>query len=68
MTADWADLGGQPRVRAAAVAFLLLATAAVYAPVRHHDFVRYDDPGYVVDHPLVRQGLSPATVAAPSRP
>ena len=55
-------MAARPWSRKAAIVLLLLVTAFVYAPVRHYDFVRYDDPGYVVDHPLVRQGLSQATV------
>jgi len=62
MSADWADFAAAPRARVGAVVLLLLATVLVYAPVRGFDFVRYDDPGYVIDHPLVRQGLSPSAV------
>jgi tetratricopeptide (TPR) repeat protein len=42
---------------------LLVATFAVYAPVRHFDFVNFDDPEYVRDNPHVRAGLTPQTVA-----
>ncbi len=55
---------GGPRGRAerlrlvATVAAVSLATAVLYAPVREHGFNLYDDPGYVVNNPLVRQGLS----------
>lgn len=38
--------------------FLSLATLWVYWPVRHYDFVDYDDDGYVFDNPVVRGGLS----------
>lgn len=62
MITGWADMAARPRFRRAAIILLLLVTTFVYAPVRHYDFVRYDDPGYVVDHPLVRQGLSQATI------
>jgi Tfp pilus assembly protein PilF len=37
---------------------LVAATLAVYAPVRHHDFVDLDDPQYVVESPVVHEGLS----------
>src|SRR5262245_54258916 len=37
---------------------LALGTAAVYAPVRHHAFVDYDDFVYVVDNPHVNGGLT----------
>jgi tetratricopeptide (TPR) repeat protein len=40
-------------------ALLLLATFATYAPVRHFDFVNYDDPDYVSNNPHVQQGLTP---------
>ena len=42
---------------------LLVATLAVYAPVRHFDFVNFDDPEYVRDNPHVRGGLTPASLA-----
>jgi len=37
---------------------LLLATALVYWPVLGFGFITYDDPRYVVDNPLVQQGLT----------
>jgi tetratricopeptide (TPR) repeat protein len=37
---------------------LLLATFAVYAQVRHFDFVNYDDPDYTTGNVHVRQGLT----------
>ena len=47
--------------------WLLLAlaaiTLAVYAPVRHFDFVSIDDPLYVSENPEVAGGLSRAGVA-----
>ncbi len=47
------------RRRDAALALaLLLVTAAVYAGVRHHDFVNYDDPAYVTENEQVRRGLT----------
>ena len=30
---------------------LVLITLAVYAPVRHHEFINYDDPDYVTSNP-----------------
>ena len=44
------------------LAGILLATAAVYAPVTGFDFVNYDDDVYVVDNPHLRDGLSATTV------
>lgn len=38
---------------------MLLVTFAVYAQVRHFDFVNYDDPDYTFGNPHVRQGLTP---------
>ncbi len=50
-----------------AIPWLLLAlaaiTLAVYAPVRHFDFVSIDDPLYVSENPAVAGGLSRAGVA-----
>lgn len=42
---------------------LLLAIAAIYAQVRHFDFVNYDDPDYVVENAHVRAGLTSSGVA-----
>ena len=42
---------------------LLAASLAVYAPVRHFDFVNFDDPEYVRDNPHVRAGLTPEGIA-----
>ncbi|MGA3017377.1 MAG: tetratricopeptide repeat protein [Bryobacteraceae bacterium] len=43
--------------------FLFVATFAVYAQVRHFDFVNFDDPEYVTSNPHVRTGITPANVA-----
>jgi tetratricopeptide (TPR) repeat protein len=43
---------------AAAATALLLATVLVYAPVRRHAFVNYDDPSFVARNPVVVAGLS----------
>ena len=39
---------------------LIFLTAALYAPVRHYDFLAYDDPTYVTENPLVAGGLTGA--------
>ena len=39
-------------------AALVAAGAFVYAPVRHHEFVNFDDPQYVRDNAAVAGGLS----------
>jgi len=36
---------------------LIIITAAVYAPVRNYDFIRWDDPQYVSENPFVTGGL-----------
>ncbi len=43
-------------------ALLVVVTVAVYAPVRHHGFVNYDDPEYVTENPAVTGGLRTANV------
>jgi tetratricopeptide (TPR) repeat protein len=55
-------VGEKPRSAPALLiyALLLLATFATYAPVRHFDFVNYDDPDYVSNNPHVREGLTSA--------
>jgi protein O-mannosyl-transferase len=37
---------------------LVLTTLALYWPVRHFDFVQYDDPEYVSENDTVRQGVT----------
>lgn len=37
---------------------LVLVTATLYAPVRHHDFVNFDDYGYVTKNPHITAGLT----------
>jgi tetratricopeptide (TPR) repeat protein len=37
---------------------LVVATLAVYAQVRHHEFLNYDDNIYLIDNPLLHRGLS----------
>jgi tetratricopeptide (TPR) repeat protein len=46
----------------AAVLATLLLTVAIYAQVLHHQFVTYDDPEYITDNPIVRAGLTAASV------
>lgn len=41
-----------------AIAGVVVLTLVVFAPVRNHDFVAYDDPAFVYEHPIVRQGLT----------
>src|SRR5882672_860629 len=43
-------------------AFLALGVFAVFSPVRHFDFVNFDDDKYVITNPVVRDGLSYAGV------
>jgi hypothetical protein len=37
---------------------LSIVTLVVYSPVRGHDFINYDDTGYVVDNAHVKSGLN----------
>jgi tetratricopeptide (TPR) repeat protein len=37
---------------------LPLITLLAYWPVRHHDFVNFDDPVYVTENPIVQAGLT----------
>src|SRR5262245_60320591 len=46
----------------AAVILLLLATLAVYWPVRHHGFINFDDPDYVGSNARVQAGLNAASI------
>ncbi len=47
------------RWRAALICLgLALLTFGVYAPVRHFDFVNYDDQGYVINNFNINRGLS----------
>ena len=41
---------------------LFVATFAVYAQVRHFEFVNFDDPEYVTSNPHVRTGITAANV------
>ena len=41
---------------------LLGLVAAVFHPVREHDFVGYDDHVYITDNPDLRAGLTPGNV------
>lgn len=40
------------------IAWLGLATLAVYLQVRHFDFVDFDDTEYIVDNPFIQHGLT----------
>jgi Flp pilus assembly protein TadD len=46
----------------AVAAFLWGTTFAIYVQVRHHDFVSYDDPIYILENPSLQVGLSLDTV------
>jgi hypothetical protein len=35
----------------------VLGTLPVYMPATHHEFVNYDDGGYVIENPTVKAGL-----------
>jgi hypothetical protein len=45
------------------VALVLLGLiAAVFHPVREHEFVQYDDDAYITDNPFLHPGLTPENV------
>lgn len=46
----------------AVAAGLVAITLVLYAPVRTHEFLNYDDNEYVTEHPFVRDGLTWAGV------
>ncbi len=46
----------------AVAAVLVALTLVLYAPVRTHEFLNYDDNEYVTEHPHVRSGLTWAGV------
>ena len=45
------------------VAFLFFATLLVYSPAGRHEFLNYDDPGYVTENGYVKKGLTPEPAA-----
>lgn len=45
-----------------AVVLLVLVTIGLYAPVRFHDYVAYDDGDYVYENKMVQQGITGASV------
>ncbi len=51
-------VGGAPRTARWVAIVLAIVTAAVYAQVRDHAFINYDDPGYVTANRIVQGGLS----------
>jgi tetratricopeptide (TPR) repeat protein len=42
---------------------LMAAAIVCYWPVHDYAFINYDDDVYIIDNPMVRQGLTPAGVA-----
>jgi hypothetical protein len=45
-------------VRFGILIILVAINLAIFAPVRNHDFVNFDDPDYVTDNSVVKQGLT----------
>jgi tetratricopeptide (TPR) repeat protein len=41
---------------------IVLATVAVYHPVRNNDFIDFDDPQYVVENKNIQNGLTPEAI------
>ena len=50
-------------LRLLACAAIVLLAWAVYLPVRHHDFIHYDDRLLIVENPALDAGLTPEGVA-----
>jgi len=50
------------RLNTAVYIFLLISTLAAYEPIRHNNFVRYDDNAYVVNNPHVNHGITRQSV------
>lgn len=51
----------RPTLVSVCIAVVLgLGTFSVYAPVRQHSFVSFDDPIYVTENPMVQAGLTAA--------
>ena len=53
---QWSDQSRQKSVLLGAL--LILLTFAVYSPVRHHEFLQFDDGPYVTNNPHVRTGFT----------
>lgn len=57
--------GKQPTARNIVLlgcAAIVLSVLVLYAPVRHFQFVSWDDPEYVTDNPQVRAGLTASSI------
>jgi len=50
----------RPAARALSLVLLATATLAAFAGVLGHDWLRLDDPGYVLENPHVNGGLTAA--------
>ena len=48
----------EKRTVLAVIALLILAIIVAYEPIRHNDFVRYDDDTYVTENPNVSGGIT----------
>jgi protein O-mannosyl-transferase len=44
------------------IAGLVIATIIAYEPIRHNDFVNYDDDRYIVENPNVKGGLTQQSI------
>ena len=60
--ASGASLSGRPKLFSLPSLCIMLAlaalTAAVYAPLRHSEFVAFDDPAYVSENPHIAGGVT----------
>ncbi len=44
-------------------AILIAVTLAVFSQTANHQFINFDDPGYVTNNPVVKGGITAAGVA-----
>jgi tetratricopeptide (TPR) repeat protein len=58
---DGGTFSGQPRPRLLGL-LLFLLVAGIFLPALRHDFIYYDDPGFVMENPHVAGGLTWANV------
>ncbi len=50
------------RARCVLAGLLVALVLVVFAPLRHHEFVNYDDRVYVLENPILRMGLGAASL------
>ena len=68
VTHDRRDPAPETRTLAISVALLVVLTLAVFLPSLGYEFVNYDDRAHILEHPLLQQPLSAASLTAAFRP